>query len=82
MGLIMDTQNTSATASTWSAVIVVVFDAFALVTSESLPVGLLPQIAHDLRITFSSVQLGYGVTSFIGNLIGDGVVAKKRAQLS
>jgi predicted MFS family arabinose efflux permease len=47
---IMGTQDTNA-ASTWPAVIVVAFGAFALVTSEFLPVGLLPQIAPDLRIT-------------------------------
>jgi predicted MFS family arabinose efflux permease len=38
-------------ASPWSAVAAVGVGAFALVTSEFLPVGLLPQIASDLRIT-------------------------------
>jgi len=40
-----------AEASPWSAVIAVAVGAFALVTSEFLPVGLLPHIAHDLAIT-------------------------------
>jgi predicted MFS family arabinose efflux permease len=38
-------------ASPWSAVAAVGVGAFALVTSEFLPVGLLPQIARDLQIT-------------------------------
>jgi predicted MFS family arabinose efflux permease len=38
-------------ASPWSAVAAVGVGAFAIVTSEFLPVGLLPQIARDLRIT-------------------------------
>ncbi|HET6554211.1 MAG TPA: MFS transporter [Dyella sp.] len=40
-----------AAASPWSAVVAVAVGAFALVTSEFLPVGLLPHIAHDLAIT-------------------------------
>jgi predicted MFS family arabinose efflux permease len=55
VGILMDTQDLAAEAhaiaSPWSAVIAVAVGAFALVTSEFLPVGLLPQIAHDLQIT-------------------------------
>lgn len=40
-----------ASAAPWTAVASVGIGAFALVTSEFLPVGLLPQIAHDLGIT-------------------------------
>lgn len=35
----------------WAAVAAVGIGAFALVTSEFLPVGLLPQIAQDLNVT-------------------------------
>ena len=44
----------------WTAVGVVGVGAFSLVTSEFLPVGLLPQIARDLDIT--SGQAGLMVT--------------------
>lgn len=37
--------------SAWLAVLSVGIGAFALVTSEFLPVGLLPQIAAELRVT-------------------------------
>nr|WP_315254631.1 MFS transporter [uncultured Duganella sp.] len=40
-----------APAASWTAVGAVGIGAFALVTSEFLPVGLLPQIAQDLGIT-------------------------------
>ncbi|RKP53552.1 MFS transporter [Pararobbsia silviterrae] len=48
--------STSDTASAttrrqWLAVIAVAISAFAFVTSEFLPVGLLPQIARDLGVT-------------------------------
>ncbi|MFM0326785.1 MFS transporter [Caballeronia glebae] len=35
----------------WLAVIAVAVSAFAFVTAEFLPVGLLPQIAHDLGVS-------------------------------
>ncbi|SAK52538.1 major facilitator transporter [Caballeronia fortuita] len=35
----------------WLAVIAVAMSAFAFVTAEFLPVGLLPQIAHDLGVS-------------------------------
>ncbi|MBK5410854.1 MFS transporter [Pseudomonas sp. TH34] len=48
------------TASTWSAVCTVGVGAFALVTTEFLPVGLLPNIARDLEI--SDGQAGLMIT--------------------
>lgn len=46
--------------ASWAAVGAVGTGAFALVTSEFLPVGLLPQIAHDLHV--SPGQAGLMVT--------------------
>lgn len=54
------TQTPSAAPTTWSAVGVVGVGAFALVTTEFLPVGLLPDIARDLAI--SDGQAGLMVT--------------------
>ena len=34
--------------ASWAAVTAIGVGAFALVTTEFLPVGLLPQIAHDI----------------------------------
>ncbi|HEV7714654.1 MAG TPA: MFS transporter [Steroidobacteraceae bacterium] len=43
-------ESTRAPGS-WSALVAIGVGAFALVTTEFLPVGLLPQIARDMRIT-------------------------------
>jgi predicted MFS family arabinose efflux permease len=40
-----------ASVRQWLAVIAVAVSAFAFVTAEFLPVGLLPQIAHDLGVS-------------------------------
>jgi len=57
---IMQTHTPAAPASPdgastslrqWLAVIAVTVSAFAFVTAEFLPVGLLPQIAHDLGVS-------------------------------
>jgi predicted MFS family arabinose efflux permease len=55
-------QTPSATASpaSWRAVAAIGVGAFTLVTAEFLPVGLLPQIAHDLAI--SEGQAGLMIT--------------------
>ncbi|WP_321957040.1 MFS transporter [Paraburkholderia bannensis] len=45
----LDASSTSA--SQWLSVIAVAMSAFAFVTAEFLPVGLLPQIAHDLGVS-------------------------------
>jgi predicted MFS family arabinose efflux permease len=45
-----DTASTT-TRRQWLAVIAVTISAFAFVTSEFLPVGLLPQIARDLGVS-------------------------------
>lgn len=45
--------------------------AFAFNTTENLPVGLLPLIADDLRVSLSSVGLlvtGYGLTVAVVSL--------------
>lgn len=52
-------------ASPWSAVVSVSIGAFALVTSEFLPVGLLPQIARDLHITDGEAGLMVTMPGFL-----------------
>lgn len=54
-----------AAIAPWSAVAAVAIGAFALVTSEFLPVGLLPQIAHDLRITEGQAGLMVTLPGFL-----------------
>ncbi|NUY32288.1 MFS transporter [Paraburkholderia sp. JPY303] len=44
-------EGSSTSASQWLSVIAVAVGAFAFVTAEFLPVGLLPQIAHDLGVS-------------------------------
>jgi predicted MFS family arabinose efflux permease len=43
-------RETSTSLSQWLSVIAVAVSAFAFVTAEFLPVGLLPQIANDLGV--------------------------------
>lgn len=52
--------NAAAPAASWTAVGAIGVGAFALVSSEFLPVGLLPQIARELHI--STGQAGLMVT--------------------
>ncbi|WP_248323483.1 MFS transporter [Caballeronia sp. Sq4a] len=54
----LDTTTNSGTSNgqtttlrQWLAVLAVAVSAFAFVTAEFLPVGLLPQIAHDLGVS-------------------------------
>ncbi|SMG06328.1 MFS transporter [Paraburkholderia susongensis] len=44
-------DGSSTSAAQWLSVIAVAVSAFAFVTAEFLPVGLLPQIAHDLGVS-------------------------------
>ncbi|POR46718.1 putative MFS family arabinose efflux permease [Paraburkholderia eburnea] len=44
-------EGTPTSASQWLSVVAVAMSAFAFVTAEFLPVGLLPQIAHDLGVS-------------------------------
>ncbi|WP_184140953.1 MFS transporter [Paraburkholderia atlantica] len=44
-------EGSSTSATQWLSVIAVAVSAFAFVTAEFLPVGLLPQIAHDLGVS-------------------------------
>lgn len=43
--------TTAPTRSAWLAVLSVAVGSFALVTTEFLPVGLLPSIAAELKVT-------------------------------
>lgn len=47
----MQTSTSSNATASWLSVAAVGIGAFALVTTEFLPVGLLPQIARELAIT-------------------------------
>lgn len=58
--MIVQPSTSSNTASSWLAVAVVGIGAFALVTTEFLPVGLLPKVARELAI--SEGQAGLMVT--------------------
>jgi predicted MFS family arabinose efflux permease len=55
-------------AAPWTAVAAVAIGAFALVTSEFLPVGLLPQIARDLHITEGQAGLMVTLPGFLAAL--------------
>ncbi|HEY2606558.1 MFS transporter [Paraburkholderia sp. RL18-103-BIB-C] len=44
-------EASSTSVRQWLSVIAVAVSAFAFVTAEFLPVGLLPQIAHDLGVS-------------------------------
>lgn len=55
-----DAAPTGAASSSWTAVAALAVAAFALVSTEFLPVGLLPQIAKELGI--SEGQAGLMVT--------------------
>lgn len=50
-------EKPESTLAAWGAVLSVAIGAFALVTSEFLPVGLLPAIAADLHITAGQAGL-------------------------
>ena len=49
----------------WIAIGSLAMGAFALVTSEFLPVGLLPQIAADLHITTGQAGLMVTMPGFL-----------------
>lgn len=57
-----------AAAARWSAVAAVAIGAFALVTTEFLPVGLLPQIARDLHISEGQAGLMVTLPGFLAAL--------------
>src|ERR1700710_74294 len=44
-------DDTPSTMRAWMSVVSVAIGAFAFVTTEFLPVGLLPQIARDLGVS-------------------------------
>jgi hypothetical protein len=59
--VLVDSNITSAVTpapAPWSAVAAIGIGAFALVTAEFLPVGLLPQIANGLAITAAGALCG------------------------
>ncbi|HWA43269.1 MAG TPA: MFS transporter [Hypericibacter adhaerens] len=65
-----DESSAGATvpAASWLAVTAVGTGAFALVTTEFLPVGLLPQIARDLGVTEGQAGLMVTAPAFLAAL--------------
>ena len=60
MGWVTDRPGVEGQPASWNAIAALSAGAFALITAEFLPVGLLPQIASDLAI--SEGQAGLMVT--------------------
>src|SRR5712664_2943970 len=50
-GEIGEINNTPSTLRSWMSVVSVAIGAFAFVSTEFLPIGLLPQIARDLGVS-------------------------------
>ena len=61
------TQTPSHTAFPWSGLVIIACAIFLTVTTEFLPTGLLPDMAHDLSVTPS--QIGFLVTVFAGTVV-------------
>lgn len=60
-------RNTSTTPFPWVGMFVLSALVFTSVTSEFLPTGLLPDIAHELRVSES--QVGFLITLFAGTVV-------------
>jgi predicted MFS family arabinose efflux permease len=58
----------AAPAASWGALAAIGVGAFALVTTEFLPVGLLPQIAHDMSITEGRAGLALTMSGLLAAL--------------
>src|ERR1700757_4739077 len=58
----------------WFAVGSVTIGAFAFVTTEFLPVGLLPQIAHDLGVTPGTAGLMVTIPGVIAAISAPGMM--------
>lgn len=67
------TEKPASTLSAWLAVLSVAIGAFALVTTEFLPVGLLPAIAADLGVTDGQAGLMVTMPGLLGALAAPAV---------
>ena len=67
-------ENAASPLRSWLSVGAVTIGAFAFVTTEFLPVGLLPQIAHDLGVSAGTAGLMVttpGVDVTLGQMLAD-----------
>jgi DHA1 family inner membrane transport protein len=62
-----ENRTSAAPAFPWLALIILAGAVFVCVTSEFLPTGLLPQMAHGLNVSES--QIGLLVTVFAGTVV-------------
>lgn len=56
----------ASTWKAWLALLSVAFGAFAMVTTEFLPAGILPSVATDLHISTGQAGLMVAVTALVG----------------
>jgi predicted MFS family arabinose efflux permease len=68
------TRSDLTTLREWLSVVVVAIGAFAFVTTEFLPVGLLPHIAADLGVTSGTAGLMVTVPGVIAAISAPGLV--------
>ena len=66
---------TNKPAASWTAVASIAIGAFALVTTEFLPVGLLPQIARDIGITDGQAGLMVSVPGLLAAIAAPSTIA-------
>lgn len=68
-------QRAASRAASWAAVASIAVGAFALVTTEFLPVGLLPQIARDVGITEGQAGLMVSVPGLLAAIAAPSTIA-------
>jgi predicted MFS family arabinose efflux permease len=67
-----------ASSRDWLAIVSIALGTFALVTSEILPVGLLPRIAADLRASDGAIGLMVTTPGIVAALAAPGVMLGAR----
>jgi predicted MFS family arabinose efflux permease len=67
-------SGTTTTIREWLSVVIVAIGAFAFVTTEFLPVGLLPRIAADLGVAQGTAGLMVTVPGIIAAIAAPGLV--------
>lgn len=69
-----DSPNPSSTLRAWLAVASVTVGAFAFVTTEFLPVGLLPQVANTFRMSSGTAGLMVTIPGIMAALSAPGMM--------
>jgi predicted MFS family arabinose efflux permease len=67
-------ENQASPLRSWLSVVSVAIGAFAFVTTEFLPVGLLPQIAHDLGVSPGTAGLMVTIPGVIAAISAPGMM--------